>query len=471
MEGLDTKTNTQNPLTVAADPLTGNPSAGSVAPPKGTSLNDTALEKALNESLAPDEQAPANSLTPPTHGTPKPNSPPTTPTTPVVDPTGGHDHTKPLGAGNFELDISLDKVDSPRSLDVTKVGKETNLRDDLGTKGDYLNPGGGSNTVIASGDSDIIRGTGRGFNTITTGTGKDTIILGQETTNRIFDFDPANDRMALSGINPKNIVVAQGKNPGKGGIAQPLDSVNNTLIIDKRTGHILAALTFVKATDINESHFTRLTPEANASLRNLEKDGFKTQRGDGKLTGTLGHDRLIGGAGDDFLYVGNDGFKFESAKGSGPGEFPFKNDSPGTSELMMEMKDGIFKASGSYKDFQGLPLFSDGVNAVSPDAVIPNGADPKALIDNFLKVPKDVEGNAISGFHLHFSRLNFADATVERYFSVNRTDDKSGTVSAEFEFKPEEQAALLAGNFYTNLHSTIHPVGENRLELNTVKFA
>jgi hypothetical protein len=433
-------------LTTAATNSASSRSAGSLEP------SDAALQRALDQSLAPDEHS--------------------TPSAPSAAPSGNfeHDHEKPVGAGNFELHIALDQVASPKSLNPQKVVKETSFRDNLGTRGDILNPKGGDNVVIASGDSDVIRGTGRGFNTITTGTGKDTIILGKETTNRIFDFDPANDRFALSGINPKNVIVAQGKNPGKGGIDQPLDSVNNTLVIDKKDGHILASLTFVKATDINESHFVRMTPEANQSLRNLKEIGFTSQRGDGKLTGTRGHDRLIGGDGNDFLYVGDDGFKFGTATGSGPGEFPFTNTSPGTSELSLELKDGTFRATGTYQNFEGLPLFSDGVNAVAPDAVIPNGADPKALIDNFLKVPQDVEGNAISGFHLHFSRANFADATVERYFNVTRTDDKSGTVSGEFELNPEEQAALLAGNFYANLHSTKHPVGENRLEFNTTQF-
>lgn len=384
-----------------------------------------------------------------------------------------HEHAKP-DLGVPELHIALSQVNVVRTLERNSLQQDTSFLDNIGARGDFLNPRGGRNTVIASGDDDVIRGTGRGFNTITTGAGRDTIMLGRETTNRVFDFDPTKDRFALLGVNPKNIVIAQGKNATKAGIDQPLDSVNNTLIIDKKTEHILAALTFVKATDLTNEHFVRPTSEALSELGGLREKGFKRQfvkgGNGGTLVGTQGRDALIGNEGNDFLYVGDDGFKFGTATGSGPGEFPFKNTSPGTSEINLELKKGVLKMNGTYKDFEGLPLFSDGVNAVAPDAVIPNGADPKGLIDNFLKVPKDVEGNPISGFHLHYSRANFADATVERYFTVTRTDDKSGTVSAEFELNPDEQAALLAGNFYGNLHSTKHPVGENRLEFNTVQF-
>jgi hypothetical protein len=453
MEGFDTKNHTQEHDSAhAGDSSTSSGLSGTNSSSKSESVQDAELEKALNQALPADE----------------------------------HDHAPPVNT-NPAFHISLDKLDSPRSLDPKKISRETSLRDDLGTRGDYLNPRGGTNTVIGSGDSDVIRGAGGGFNTITTGTGRDTIILGKETTNRIFDFDPANDRFALAGINPKHIIIAQGKNPGKGGLAQPLDSVSNTLIIDKRTEHILAALTFTKASDISERHFVRMTPEANASLKGLKDEGFKTQRGNGKLTGTSGHDRLIGGAGDDFLYVGDDGFSFATAKGVGGTEFPFPTDSPGSTELNTELKNGVLKINGSYKDFDGFPLFSQGETTIDPNARILNGSDPKALVDGFLRVPKDVEGNPISGTHLHFSpagdsRGNAADATVLRYFTNTPTDEKSGTISGEFNLTPQEQAALLAGNMYVNIHTNLDgdgdgragfPTGENRINLNknVVQFA
>ncbi len=103
-----------------------------------------------------------------------------------------------------------------------------------------------------------------------------------------------------------------------------------------------------------------------------------------------------------------------------------------------------------------------------------------------MKVPKDVEGNPLSGTHMHFSpsgdaRGSFADATVVRYLTNTPTDDRSGKISGEFELTPAEQAAFLAGDFYINAHSNIDadgdgkagfPTGENRINFNqdVVKF-
>lgn len=465
MEGFDHKHPLDHNATAgAADPALSAANPNPTTPASvGTSAPEAELDKALNAALGADEKEP---------------------TAAVPD---DHDHAPTTS--KFELHVDLANVDGARSLNAKKIGQERSFEDNFGTKGDYLNPRGGTNVVIGSGDSDVIRGTGRGFNTITTGTGKDSLILGKETTNRVLDFDPANDRFVLSGINPKNIIVAQGKNPGKGALEQPLDSVNNALVIDKKTGHILAALPFVKASDLNESHFVRNTAQANRSLdaRELKEEGFKNQRGNGKLSGTLGHDRIIGGDGNDFLFVGDDGFKFNTATGGGGTEFPFKTDSAGTSELNAELKGGVLRFTGSYKDFDGFPLFSQGENSIDPNAKILNGSNPQALVDGFLKVPKDVEGNPISGTHLHFSpagdnRGNFADATVIRYFENTPIDAKSGTLKGEFELSPEEQAALLAGNLYVNIHTNIDgdkdgragfPTGENRLNLNRnfVSFA
>ncbi|GAP95528.1 hypothetical protein [Leptolyngbya sp. NIES-2104] len=454
MEAFDNKTQQNQPNAASIVPGT-NPDADLAIPSKGSSAQATELEKALNQALPADESQ--------------------------IVPSKPDDHDHAPVVNKFQLHVELDQVANARGLDVKQLKRETNFRDDLGARGDYLNPKGGNNVVIGSGDSDIIRGSGGGFNTITTGTGKDTITLGKETTNRVLDFDPANDRFVLSGLNPKDIIIAQGKNPGKGGLDQPLDSVNNALVIDKKTEHILATLPFVKASDLSEKNFARNSAEANKSLQNLRNEGFKSQRGNGKLTGTQGHDRLVGGDGDDFLYVGDDGFKINTAKGSGKTEFPFRVDeTQGTTELTPELKNGVLKVTGNYKDFEAFPLFSQGEKEIDPKAKILNGSDPKALIDGFLKVPKDVEGNPISGTHLHFSpsgdsRGSFADATVVRYFTNTPTDAKSGTISGEFELSPVEQAAFLAGDFYTNIHSNVDgdgdgragfPTGENRINFN-----
>jgi hypothetical protein len=456
MEGLNHNPNDHQQTQSIVDPSTSTGSASQSATQSKGSSQDSTLEEALNSVLAPEDQLS---------------------TAAVAD---DHDHAPQTSKFVTHID-DLSTLDGVRSLDVKKVGRDLSFKDNLGSKGDLLNPRGGTNVVIGSGDSDIIRATGGGFNTITTGTGKDSIILGKETTNRIFDFDPANDRFVLAGINPKHILIAQGKNPGKGGLEQPLDSVNNALVLDKRTNHILAALPFVKASDLNESHFVRDTKEAEASLKELRAQGFfKNQKGDGKISGTQGHDRLVGGDGNDFLYVGDDGFSIGKATGGGGTEFPFPTDSPGTSELNLELKNGVLKATGSYTNFDGLPLFSQGETTLDPNAKILSGANPQALMDGFLKVPKDVEGNLISGTHLHLSpagdnRGNFADATVIRYFENTPTDAKSGTITGEFKLSAEEQAALLAGNLYVNLHTNIDgdkdgragfATGENRINLN-----
>jgi hypothetical protein len=436
-----------------------NPDADLSLPTSGNSAAETELEQALNAALPSDEQQPV---------------------TPVAD-----DHNHAPVEGKFETHIDLGEVDGARGLNVDSLSQETNFRDDLGSKGDVLNPKGGKNTVIGSGDSDVIRSDGGSgtFNTITTGTGSDTIILGKETTARIMDFDPNNDRFVIpEGLNPESITIAQGKDATKAGLNQPLDSNNNALVIDKETNHVLASLTFTKASDLSDNNFVRTSVEANESLRGLGELGFKTQKGDGKLTGTQGHDRLVGGGGDDFLYVGDDGFKFNTATGSGQTEFPFRVDNTaGTSEANLELKDGKLTVNGTYKDFEGALLFSQGEQEIDPNAEILNGSDPVTLINNFLKVPNDSEGNKLSGTHFHFSpsgddRGDFADATVIRYFNETVNDDKkSGTISGEFELSSEEQAALLGGNLYINLHSNVDgdgdgkagfPTGENRISVN-----
>ena len=462
MEAFDNRAQLerQNAGGIADPSLSGADSSASNRQSKGSLSQDADLERSLNNVLASDERE--------------------------TLPANLDDHNHSPAVGNFQTHIELSQVASARGLDVTQLTREDSFRDNLGSKGDYLNPRGGNNVVIGSGDSDIIRGTGRGFNTITTGTGNDTVILGRETTNRVLDFDAASDRFVLSGVNPKNIVIAQGKNPGKGGLEQPLDSVNNALIIDKKAGHILASLPFVKASDLSEKNFALNSKEANSSLGDLKELGFKTQRGDGQLTGTQGHDRLIGGSGDDFLYVGNDGFKTVTAKGTGQTEFPFVTDSPGTTELNTDLKDGVLRINGTYQNLDAFPLFSQGETTIDPKAKILNGSDPVSLVNNFLKVPKDVEGNPLSGTHLHFSpagdaRGSFADATVSRFLTNTPTDAKSGTISGQFNLTPTEQAAFLAGNFYTNLHTNIDgdgdgragfPTGENRINFNqnVVKF-
>ncbi|MBD2092395.1 hypothetical protein H6F67_21325 [Microcoleus sp. FACHB-1515] len=407
----------------------------------------------------------------------------------IASEDADHDHGNPGSKPESHVDLNavdIKSIDLSNATGRRSVGKLVRM---ALSGGDFLDPGAGNNTVIAGGGNDIIVGKGGGINTFTTGTGRDAIVLGAETTNRIFDFDPTKDTIAIdSSVAMENIVVAQGKNPGKGGLKQPFDSVNNTLIIDKSANHILGVLTFTKAESLTSKNFVQVQSELVDRIGQFGRFSNTQETGDGgqQLNGTTGRDKMIGRGGDDFLFVGDDGFKIGTAKGGGGTEFPFRTDSPGTSELNAELKGGVLNISGSYKDFDGAPLFSQGETELDPKTRILNGSDPKALIDGFLKVPKDVEGNNLSGTHMHFSpaddsRGNFADATVVRYLSETITDAKSGTFSGQFKLTPEEQAALLAGNLYVNAHTNVDldgdgeagfATGENRLNFNqnTMQF-
>ena len=99
----------------------------------------------------------------------------------------------------------------------------------------------------------------------------------------------------------------------------------------------------------------------------------------------------------------------------------------------------------------------------------------------FLATPQDSEGNKITGTHIHFSpsgddRGNFADATIVRYISNNVQNAKAGEVTGSFNLKPEEEAALIGGDLYFNIHTNVNlnkeektagfPTGENRLNAN-----
>ncbi|MDX2214106.1 MAG: CHRD domain-containing protein [Oculatellaceae cyanobacterium bins.114] len=224
----------------------------------------------------------------------------------------------------------------------------------------------------------------------------------------------------------------------------------------------------------DDSH-NHASPESK-STPSTSEGGFKQHNG------SKGQDVMVGDAGNDFIFPGEGSFQFNTANtNSGAEEFPFPNNSQGSTELNLDLKDGTLKVDGEFKDFDGAPLFSQGETEIDPKAEILNGSDPDALVQGFLEVPKDVEGNPLTGTHLHFSpagddRGDFADATAVRFFdnTVNE-DGKSGTISSEFELNPEEQAALLAGNLYVNAHSNLDvdgdgragfPTGENRVNLN-----
>ncbi len=370
------------------------------------------------------------------------------------------------GAGDDVLNLKPTGLNAQEIADQQFLGK---------LNGDFLDAGAGTNVITSGGDSDIVIAT-EGNNTITTGTGQDVVVIGKEATNKVFDFDAAQDKIALTdGLTFNDLIIEQGTNPLKAGIDQPIDSVNNVLIKDKATGELLTALAFDRVTDITANNF--ISADAG-NLEALSQRKFEQElaAGDGgeQLNGGLTRDKMTGGAGDDFLYLGDESFSFGAVTATGPGEFPFPNESKATGSYEVSLKSGVFSINGDYKDFEGsTPLFVNGVDDVvfDEDVVIPNQAAVDGLIQVFQGEEVDDEGNPISGFHLHIGASGFADGTVERYMTVDDNGDGSGKITGEFELDPVLQAALLAGDTYLNGHSKKHPAGEVRGEFNTVQYA
>ncbi|MGG6262943.1 hypothetical protein ACQ4M3_24290 [Leptolyngbya sp. AN03gr2] len=179
----------------------------------------------------------------------------------------GEDVTNESSEEVTDQALDFNQVDLDTVIDQRTLDPAANLRDRLGENGDVLDGGGGNNVVIGAGGSDIFLANSDGaFNTITTGSGEDLVVLGKDTTNRIFDFDPAADQFGLDGILFSDLVIGQGSNPDNGGLNQPLDSDNNALVIDRNTNNILASLTFANAGELSEDNFITVTPEELESL-------------------------------------------------------------------------------------------------------------------------------------------------------------------------------------------------------------
>lgn len=168
-----------------------------------------------------------------------------------------------------ENHFSPDQLANPRGLDSNQVERVSgDVNQFLGETGDLLDGKGGTNTIIAGSDSDVIKSDTEGaFNTIATGFGNDVIVLGLEATADILDFDTNTDRFALGeGLTLDRIIYGQGQNPDKGGLEQPLDSENNTLVLDRETGHTLAATRFTNAEDFSEKNFVVFDESAAPDL-------------------------------------------------------------------------------------------------------------------------------------------------------------------------------------------------------------
>lgn len=260
------------------------------------------------------------------------------------------------------------------------------------------------------------------------------------------------------------------------GAATSVTSTSNTSSNSSSTGSsiqnddINQALDQVTGTTDDHNH---ARPTGIQDLQQTDNDDFEQH------DGTEGSDRITGNDGNDFLMAGNQLIQ-GTASGDGPGEFPFPNDSQATTDVNFELENGQLRIDGVANNLDGAPLFSQGETTIDPSAKILNGSDPEALIDGFLKVPQDIEGNDLTGTHLHFSptgdsRGNFADATVVRYVENTPTGDQSAQLSGKLTLNPEEQAAFTAGNLYLNLHTNVDadqdgragfPTGENRVNFN-----
>ena len=205
-------------------------------------------------------------------------------------------------------------------------------------------------------------------------------------------------------------------------------------------------------------------------------------KGDGTITTDRNSNNIKGSDGNDFIRLGGNQVKFNTlSTSSGQDEFPFPNTSPGSSKIDITLDGGKLSLKGNYQNFDATPLFSQGETKIDDRATILNGSDPTALINGFLATPQDSEGNKITGTHIHFSpsgddRGNFADATIVRFISNNVQSAKTGEVTGSFNLKPEEEAALIGGDLYFNIHTNVNlnkeektagfPTGENRLNAN-----
>ncbi|MFN3361729.1 MAG: Calx-beta domain-containing protein [Pseudanabaenaceae cyanobacterium] len=110
-----------------------------------------------------------------------------------------------------------------------------------GAGDDTLYGGQGNDLVIGEAGNDIIGGDA-GTNTLTGGVGRDRFILTTAGTAIITDFFAGDDSLGLSGdLTIDDIEVSQ--------------SFANTLVLDRRTGNVLATLNNVNSADLRRQNF------------------------------------------------------------------------------------------------------------------------------------------------------------------------------------------------------------------------
>jgi hypothetical protein len=165
-----------------------------------------------------------------------------------------------------------------------------------GIDGDFLDPKGGNNIVLGSDNKhDFIFGNSGGFNFIKSGEGIDHIVLGKDTTNFLLDFDAKADRLVLD----DNVKLTD---------VGAISFGDNTMLIDKTSNSILAALANTKPEDLsaNGNFLDGRILDSDAlklSLNAFGEDQFfaNVKQDNGLLNGTDGRDKLTGGDENDIL--------------------------------------------------------------------------------------------------------------------------------------------------------------------------
>ncbi len=133
--------------------------------------------------------------------------------------------------------ISIENLvgsDSPDSL----TGNELTNAIDGGAGNDTLTGGGGNDSLTGGAGNDTLIG-GVGNDTLTGGTGADRFrfLLTTEGNDRVIDFDPANDRLEVSGPNFKGgLPVGSSISPSQFLIGSRATTVNHRFLYNNQTG-------------------------------------------------------------------------------------------------------------------------------------------------------------------------------------------------------------------------------------------
>jgi hypothetical protein len=211
----------------------------------------------------------------------------------------------PQNNANSELQPISGADEEPKSF--TDAVKNSKTPEDIrktlfpnggfeGIDGDFLDPKGGNNIVLGSDNKhDFVFGNGGGFNFIKSGEGIDHIVLGKDTTNFLLDFDAKSDRLVLD----DNVKLTD---------VGAISFGDNTMLIDKTSNSILAALANTKPEDLSaDGNFLDgrvLDSDAlKLSLNAFGEDQFfaNVKQDNGLLNGTDGRDKLTGGDENDIL--------------------------------------------------------------------------------------------------------------------------------------------------------------------------